>query len=226
MSCQKMCTLRLIVPFLIKSTLPLDACWFWCLQHLCWSNSDRLFRCKNLRPITHQTDIMHLKLELKFQQTLMLSENCWVWISKVSRFDLCSEKKFLQEILHVSLSFKCWVGLSSLTLWCTCPQAWGHLWDFSLVLVWLKIHVFEGRFALKDYWVLWETFWPSRKMQLCLTLRPSFKVIWSKMAATNQNSSFLHRQSPANSTNKFYCAYFDIYSGEYSFLRKKWLQPI
>jgi hypothetical protein len=39
-------------------------------------------------------------------------------------------------------------------------------WDFSLVLVWLKIHVFEGRFALKDYWVLCETFWPSRKMQI------------------------------------------------------------
>jgi hypothetical protein len=39
-------------------------------------------------------------------------------------------------------------------------------------------------------------------MQLCLTLRPSFKVTWSKMAAANQNFIFFHRQSPANNTLK------------------------
>jgi hypothetical protein len=65
-----------------------------------------------------------------------------------------------------------------------------------LVLVWLKMHVFEGDL---HYWDVWETFWPSRKMQLCLTLRPSFKVMWSKMALQTkilpylEHNAYLHQ---------------------------------
>jgi hypothetical protein len=71
-----------------------------------------------------------------------------------------------------------------------------------LVLVLLKIHVFEERFALKGLLSLVGNLLAFQKNAIMLDLEA-------------------HRQSPANSTKKFYCAYFDIYSEECRFLKKE-----